>query len=207
MNTRLFIGLLALSVAACGDPAKDELSNAVINPEAYLTSNEQEDFLYSISRYICKYPSQAGRDNMWNERFDSAYAKLAKAQQLRHYYIDSVSGTHHFMVSRIAPSIHEKYVGLAGKFSPSEDDPLAEYEEVFRTWKMFPAEHKEKSEMLFHKWIKGDDLSLYYTANSGGVEYIEFPDEETWYDKDARQWQTRRGDVLQPYRQLKEKEE
>ncbi len=201
------MAMMLLASVACNQELQERSAVAEIQPDAYLTEGEQEEFLYSISRYICKYPSQVGRANMWEARFDSAYAKAAKAQNLTHYYVDSVSGTHYYMVSRVAPSIHQKYVALAGKFKPSEADALEGYEEVFRTWKMLGDEHEEKSEMLFRKFIKGEDLSPYYTANSNGVEYIEFPDQETWYDKEARIWRSEREDVLEPYRKLKQKTE
>lgn len=205
MFSRLFLAFGMLLMLACNSETHNTASQAPIQPDAYLSPEAQDSFKYSISRFVSKYPSEAGRSNMWEPRFDEAYAKLAKAQKLTHYYVDSVSGTHYFMVSRIAPSIHQKYVALAGKFTPSDEDDLGDYEEVFRTWKMLGDEHKEKSEMLFRKFIKGENLEPFYTVNSNGVEYIEFPDQETWYDKDARTWRSEREDVLEPYRKLKEK--
>lgn len=203
MRHGLFAAFIFMSLTACNRGSDEVSEPAIIQPDAYLSPAAQDSFMHSISRFICKYPSEAGRSNMWEPRFDEAYAKSVQRQNLTHYYVDSVSGTHYYMVSRIAPSIHEKYVSLAGKFAPSDEDPLGEYEEVFRTWKMFPDDHREKSEMLFRKLIKGQDLSPYYTENSNGVEYIEFPDEETWYDKEARTWRSERADVLEPYRILR----
>jgi len=195
---------IALLAIACSNAAQNGLSEPPIEPTAYMNDEAAQEFLYSISRYICKYPAEVGERNKWESRFDTAYAKAVKAQQLRYYYVDSVSGTHYFFISRIAPSIHEKYVGLAGKFTPTEHDPLAGYEEVFRTWKMFPDEHKEKSAMLFRKFISGKDLSPYYTVNSGGVEYIEFPDQETWYDTTQKIWRSERDALLEPYKVRKQ---
>ncbi len=171
-----------------------------VEPTAYMTAAGQEDFLYSISRYICHYPNQANEANKWEPRFDESYLEQSRRYTLSAYYTDSLSGRHYYMVSRIAPSIYVKYVALAGTFVPRHEDPLGDYEEVFRTWKMLAEEHKEKSEMLFQKFVQGADLTRYQIQNTAPVEYIEFPDPETWYDKKDRVWRTSRGDILAPYR-------
>lgn len=187
-----------LGLAACN--ADHQSRQLEIDPDAYMDEQAQQEFLYSISRYTSKYPSKADEINKWESRFDAAYAEKASRQKLTFFYHDSTSGTTYYLLSAIAPSIHEKYVGYAGKFQPTEEDPLHGYVEVFRTWKMFPDEHREKSEMLFRKMIQGEDLTPYYTANSGGAEYIEFPDSETWYDAEARIWRSERDGLLDPYK-------
>lgn len=70
----------------------------------------------------------------------------------------------------------------------NEADSLTAYEEVFRTWKMVPDTLARRSELLFDKMVKGESLDPYLTKNSGGVEYIEFPDDRTYYDKLSRTW-------------------
>jgi hypothetical protein len=47
--------------------------------------------------------------------------------------------------------------------------------------------------------VQQEDLKPYYIENSGGKEYIEFPNKEVWYDKKTRQWISSRVDPLQEF--------
>ncbi len=85
----------------------------------------------------------------------------------------------------------DKRVATGGRFKVTTNGKLDEYEEVFRTWKMVPDTLKERSLFLFDKLVKGEALDSYETRNSSGIEYIEFPDEKTYFDKDAKQWKTK----------------
>ncbi len=200
MRNFILVLLFFLFCAACDKqndgPTEPTLA---IDPERYMTPIEQSEFVYSISRYICHYPSQATENNKWEQRFDKDYRAASNSYALEAYYVDSTSGRHYYMVSRLGRSIYEKYVALAGTFVPTELDPLLNYEEVFRTWKLFPEEHRLKSEMLFRKLIRGADLVPYQIQNSYPEEYIEFPDAETWYDTEARIWRSMRENVLSQY--------
>jgi hypothetical protein len=78
----------------------------------------------------------------------------------------------------------------------SEKDSLVEYEEVFRTWKMPKDTLARRGALLFDKMVKGESLAQFLTANSGGIEYIEFPDPYVHYDKQSRTWKsTQMGSV------------
>jgi len=191
----------AFAICACGTQKVTDPPEAEIRPEAYLSPKAQDSLMYALSRYICKFPSGAGEPNKWDARFDSAYAAAVRNHKLRFYHVDSTEGVHYYFTSRVAPSMVLKYVGLAGKFVPDDAGGFLSYREEFRTWKKIPEEHLNDGEMLFRKFVRGEDLTPYYTENSGGAEYIEFPDSETWYDEESRTWRSQRGDVLAPYRQ------
>ncbi len=51
-------------------------------------------------------------------------------------------------------------------------------------------ELKTKSKQLFIDFIDGKDLSQFYTKNSKGEFFIEFPDDYTKYDTESRKWIT-----------------
>ena len=72
-----------------------------------------------------------------------------------------------------------------------EEGKISDYEEVFRTWKMVPDTLAKREMILFDKFVRGESLTPYETKNSGGVEYIEFPDERTYFDKQAKQWKSK----------------
>jgi hypothetical protein len=82
-------------------------------------------------------------------------------------------------------------VATGGKFILNEANKIEEYEEVFRTWKMVPDTLAKREMVLFDKLVKGESLQPYETKYSNGVEYIEFPDDNTYYDKEAKQWKTK----------------
>lgn len=191
----------AFCISACGTQKNTDPLMADVRPETYLSPEAQDTLMVALSRYICKFPSGAGEQNKWESRFDSAYAAAVRNHKLHFYHVDSIEGVHYYFTSRIAPSMTLKYVGLAGKFVPDGRGGFSSYREEFRTWKKIPEEHLRDGEVLFRKFIAGEDLTAYYTENSDGAEYIEFPDSETWYDEESRTWQSQRGDVLAPYKQ------
>lgn len=45
--------------------------------------------------------------------------------------------------------------------------------------------------LLFDKMVKGESLEPYVTKNSNGVEFIEFPDDNVYYDKKMRKWKSK----------------
>ena len=52
-------------------------------------------------------------------------------------------------------------------------------------------ELKEKTNLLFEKYVNEEDLTPYYTKNSGNDFYIEFPDDNNIYNVEKRQWVTK----------------
>ena len=54
-------------------------------------------------------------------------------------------------------------------------------------------ELKEKNKILFDKIVNNKDVSQYYTKNLPENEYwIEFPDDQTVYEVELREWQTKK---------------
>lgn len=156
-----------------------------------LSAVEKENFKYSISRYINKPPKRATSENRFDSVFEEEYRLMAQKNDLLHYYKDNETGTVYFAIAKIAPSLKLKKVATIGKLKYGGGKEITEYEEAFRTWKMEEEELKIKTAMLFEKYINGDDVTQYYTKNSNGEFYIEFPDELTYYDKASRSWKTK----------------
>lgn len=141
-----------------------------------------------IIRYVGRAPEGLTFDEKFYSGYDSFYMEQASLHKFDAYYVDG--NTHFFLVSRQAPSLVNKRVATGGKFV-LEPDKIAEYEEVFRTWKMLPDTLQKRGMFLFDKMVKGEPLEEYQTKNSNGVEYIEFPDNLNYYDKAARQWKVK----------------
>ena len=157
------------------------------NPDSHLTVLEQDSIVWRIMRYVARPPDGL----LYEERFYKGYDKHYHEQQALHkleaYFIDD-NKTHYFLISRRAPSLFNKYIATGGTMKFDDKGKLLEYEEVFRTWKMLPDTLKKRSLFLFDKMVKGEPLTAYYTANSKGVDYIEFPDNINYYDKPTRRW-------------------
>jgi hypothetical protein len=168
-----------------------------ILPSDYLTVAQLESFKYEIIRYTDKLAKNATHETKFESQFDSIYQLKAKSAELYHYYVEEKSNEIYFAIARIAPSLKVKKVVTVGKLTKDADGKIVSYEEAFRTWKMEIPELKTKTKLLFEKYIDGEDLTPYYTKNSNGEFYIEFPDDNTFYDKNTRKWQSKSNLVIE----------
>ena len=141
-------------------------------------------------RYLARPPENVTFEERFYKGYDKYYQEQTALHRLDAYFIDS-EGTHYFLISRRAPSLTDKRVATGGKMTMGEDGSLATYEEVFRTWKMPDTTLVKKSVMLFDLMVKSQPLDPYLTKNSWPEEYIEVPDDRTYYDLTARTWKTK----------------
>lgn len=172
----LVVGVVCLSCSSKKD----------YSPESWLSAKEQDQNVWKIIRYLAKTPDDVVQGERFQSKYDSLYMVAQSLHRLDAYYIDG--DTHYFLISRRAPSVTEKFVATGGKMKFDDKGELTEYEEVFRTWKMKGEDLKKKSSLLFDLMVKGQPLEKYETRFSQPEEYIEFPDEHTYYDKQARAW-------------------
>jgi hypothetical protein len=142
------------------------------DPDDLLTAAEKDRLKMSIIRYVARAPENVGP----TEKFKTEH--------------DAYGNTQYFLITQPAPSLAEKRHATGGKIVVNDDGSIAEYEEVFRTWKMVPDTLRKRSYYLFDKMVKGEPLEPFYTKNKGD-QYIEFPDDQTYYDKSAREWKTK----------------
>ncbi len=175
--------LLTIILAAC------ETKVSYI-PEEQLTPQRQDVVMSKIIRYVGRKPDKATDSTKFLSKHDEHYLAQMAKHKLNLYFVNDEKD-HFFLISRIAPSIHVKHVATGGRFKMSEMDSLVEYEEIFRTWKMPYDTLMNRAGLLFDKMVKGESLESYFTKNSGGVEYIEFPDDNVYYDKQARKWKSK----------------
>lgn len=141
-------------------------------------------------------PEKANDSTKMEKQFDTYYQELASKHVLKKYFI-SENGEHFFLEWRQAPSLHEKYVATGGKLRMDADGNLAVFEEIFRTWKMHPDTLSRRGSLLFDRMVNGQSLKEFETAYSKGVEYIEFPDENVYYDKQARKWRSKQFESVE----------
>ncbi len=174
--------ILALLIAgACSSKNNYEVS-------AHLTPQQQDEMMGKIIRYLGRAPEGLTFDERFYAAYDSFYQEQARLHKFDAYYKDGT--THYFLVSRRAPSLVDKRVATGGKLILN-GNKITDYEEVFRTWKMVPDTLAKREMILFDKLVRGESLKSFETKYSNGVEYIEFPDEYTFFDKQTRQWRTK----------------
>lgn len=182
MKRKLIVGILLVWMSgACSTKNNYQVS-------AHLTPQQQDEMMWKIIRYVGRAPEGLTFEERFYKPYDSVYQEQAKLHQFDAYFING--NTHYFLVSRKAPSLVDKRVATGGKFVLNEDK-ITDYEEAFRTWKMLPDTLTKREMILFDAFVKGESLTPYETKNSKGVEYIEFPDERTYFDKASKQWKTR----------------
>ncbi len=194
MKPQLFLLLAAaaLIAASCGENPKQNLGQ---KPDA----ETEQMWLNRVIRYAGYVPKKANHDTRFDTVYNSFYAEQVAKHRVDLFYQDAGSGDVFLLISRIAPSLKIKRVGI-GIHARVVADSLVYYEEVFRTWKMPEEDLAPKAGMLFTMMVKGKDLSPYYPQNSGKEEYIEFPDAHTRYDVEKRKWVT---DLENPLEELK----
>ncbi len=174
--------MLVLIAGACSTK-----NNYQVN--THLTPQQQDEMMWKIIRYVGRAPEGLTFEERFYKPYDSLYQEQAKLHKFDAYY--KTGNTHYFLVSRRAPSLVDKRVATGGKFVLTDDNKITGYEEVFRTWKMVPDTLAKRELVLFDKFVKGEPLTAYETRNSNGIEYIEFPDEHTYFDKALKQWKTK----------------
>jgi len=158
-------------------------------PEDQLSPQRQDVVLSKLIRYAGRKPEKATDSTKFSLQFDEHYLKQVAEHKLNLYFVTDTKD-HYFLISRKAPSLFDKYVATGGRFKMNAMDSLVEYEEIFRTWKMPYDTLMTRGSLLFDKMVKGESLESYLTKNSGGVEYIEFPDDNVYYDKQSRKWKS-----------------
>lgn len=175
----VLIGLLLLN--ACTEERD-------YRPESHLTVPQQEEMMEKVIRYMAKPPDGIQPEERFLETYNDHYQDQRRQHRLDAYYLDG--STAYFLVSRPAPSLTEKRVAIGGAMQEDEKG-LTGYVEVFRTWKMQPDTLAKRSMFLFDLMVEGESLESFYSSKTGNTDYIEFPDDRTYFDSITRMWKAK----------------
>lgn len=162
-------------------------------PEDYLankhfTAEESTALLLKLIPYSAKLPGGYDYTRRFDTALDSFYIKEVKNYELERYFFSEKDSSYYFLISRVAPSLFEKRIGIAGKYKQNQEGNITNYEEAFWTFKMKLPELEQKSLILFSEYLKGNDLSKYYPEGGQPEEWIEFPDKHSSYNKEEQRW-------------------
>ncbi|MGC3942970.1 MAG: hypothetical protein QM762_00270 [Chryseolinea sp.] len=178
-NSLLFVAGIVL-LTSCGSGSYD--------PSDSLTPQEKDKLMMTIIRYSIKPPENVAGNERFRNEYDEYYQQRAASCRLERYHRDG--DVEYFLFSQPAASLTEKRNATGGLLE-RKDGELTRYEEVFRTWKLVPDTLKRRSYLLFGKMVAGESLEKFRTKFTAPEEYIEFPDDNTWYDANAREWKVK----------------
>ena len=179
---RFGIGYVTLSLIVFFQCGKQN----TYEPDRYLNAKEKDALIVQIIRYATKGPENVNATEILDSKYDGYYQQRAAQSRLEAYYVKGEE--HYFLISQPAPSLVEKRHATGGKLQVDSEGRLTSYEEIFRTWKLVPDTLRERGFILFDKMVKGESLEPFLTENSK-LEFIEFPDARTFYNKTARRWE------------------
>jgi hypothetical protein len=173
------LALFSLAAISC---KRDRYS-----PSQYLSETEQQQLVRQMVYYCTKLPPNASESDKFNPGYNWYYDRAAAEAGLLKFYTNEKHDFNYFFLTRTARSITPMKEGIAGKVKLNSDGSLADYEEVFRTWKMHEDTLAIRGAMLFDRMVTERDLSLFYSQFQGD-RYIEFPSERYKYDNTTKRW-------------------
>jgi hypothetical protein len=167
------------------------------DPDHYLNGREKDVLMSKIIRYTAKPPKKVADSLKFSKAHEAYYNQQMARHQLIAFHCNR-NGEQFFLITRPAPSLTPKYVATGGKLKMDEQGNLLEYEEVFRTWKLQYDTLRSRALYLFDLMVKGESLKPYYTKTAG-FHYIEFPDDNVYFDKATREWRSKRIRSVEEY--------
>jgi len=168
--------LSALALCACISCNK----TYDLNPDSYLTSEEQFDFKVDLSRYMEKLPPRTSMEMRWDTAVLKYYKNCAQFMDLVNLY-KKEDGTYYFYITRIVPSIRAgERRAIAGKCK-FENKRITEIEEFFLSTIESPEVLEEHAEELLTEVINTDKAPV---AN----KLVEWPNDYFYYNKGTNQW-------------------
>lgn len=180
MERKKYLYFIFLLILICG------CESDKYNPSKYIQKDKEQELIYSVIRYAAKLPPNSNHELKFDPSFDPYYKTVAAEFRIGAYYIDADS-THYILFIKPARSVVPMNESIGCKITFDKNDSIAVYEEVFRTWKMPEETLNKRFPILFDKMVKGESLEPYYSKNSGD-QFIEFPDDRFYFDKEERKW-------------------
>jgi hypothetical protein len=155
---------------------------------SYYSKPEQDSLLADIITYVFNKPTYANSDTRFEPRYRKYYLSHIKDFQFLHYFIDE-NKTHYFYLIRPARGPQGNLRGVGGYFKKDQNGKITSFKEVFNT----PIDTREqlalKGAELF-KWMTVHGNVTDYLKNP---DYIEWPNQMTYYDTLQHEWLVKPG--------------
>jgi hypothetical protein len=168
-------------------PAKKSVEQGWL-PEEYWDEATRNTIKKQIMPYLHRLAPGATHDNKFDEQYAGFYQSAGETYRWRYIKPDERGGWY-WMIDRPAASFDQSRTAIAGHLKFREKDFFIEdYDEAFWMFKMPEDELQVKSLYLFNLYTRGEALEPFYRMNRG-TDYIEFPDNQVYYNKKARKWE------------------
>jgi hypothetical protein len=166
---------LAALTISCTKSALD------LNPDSYLSKEEQIDFKIDLSRYIHKLPPRTTMTMRWDSSAFGYYKNNATIIKLVKLYKSEKDSTYYFYITRIAPSIRQgERKAIAGKCN-YYNKRISNIEQIFVSTIESSEVLDANAEQLLAEVIKTNKAPI-------PNKYIEWPNEYFYYNIKNEQW-------------------
>ncbi len=174
---RLLTILFALFLVSCG------LSPQATRPKKSLDVQAEKNRIFlELVRLTDKLAPYASFENRDSSAFDGYYKQRLSIHDFANYYItDSVR---YFQLYRIAPSLFQEKIAIAGKYRTGKKGEILDFEEVYITKKLKPEELESTADQLFLELIQKGNVD----DQLKNKKLIDFPDEVNSYSVEQRRW-------------------
>lgn len=156
-------------------------------PSDYFSKGQENALLLEIVRNTIPQPkggTNAEEAKIW-------YNEQLKAYQW--HYAHEENGRFYYFVSRPAPSLYGKRMGIGGSFSSPDRLTITGFKEVFQTYKMKPDDLLTKGVVLFEKMVNQAEQFTNKSVKMDKSEWVELPDSIHYYDSVSHAWKEKPG--------------
>lgn len=172
----LFLSALTLFyTVSCSNASLD------LNPDSYLTKEDQLGLKMELSRYMDKLPPRTTMEMRWDTSRNEYYKRGGELMELVRLYKSDTSQFYYFYITRVAPSVRDgERKAIAGKCT-YEKNRISMIEEFCITEVKSPDILEQHAEELLTEVIKTEKAPV---AN----KLVEWPNEYFYYNKGTNQW-------------------
>lgn len=157
--------------------------------DTWFEAKEKDSVLTDIITYIYAWPQSA----KWNTRFDPRFRQHYVSQlgnfKFENYYHDTNTGIHYYYIIRPARSAQGNIRGVGGKFWRDKRNKIISFREEFNTPVATLDELQQRGKELFKRMIRTGNIDDYLKH----PDYIEWPNELTYYDTVRYEWRIKPG--------------
>jgi hypothetical protein len=172
----LLIVCISLIIASCSQ--KDKYS-----VDRYFSESERDTLLTDIITYIYIRPPFSTTETRFEGKFRKYYVANLGKFRFENYY-QSENGLHYFYLIRPARSVQSNIRGVGGVFKLDEQNNIIMFKEIFNTPPADLNQLRERGYRLFKEMIQKGNVDAYLHH----PDFIEWPDERTYYDTLKHEW-------------------
>jgi len=174
-----FLFFLSLIVVSCKNK---------FNVNAYHNNRQRDSLLVDIITFIYVRAPQSNSQTRFDPQFRKYYVAQLGKFQFEKYFVDQ-RGTHYFYLIRPARSASGSMRGVGGKFRLDVKGRITSFEEIFNTPAATLPILQERGAELFSHLINRGHIDDYLKH----PDYIEWPDQMTYYDTLQHEWRIKPG--------------